>query len=114
MTKKIATKRLGKRIVIKIIAIKNKEDDINIYCIAITKQAGTVTGDLTQFDNKQMQQLAMCHRLVSSDYILNLDIVNSKKANGRTAGQYPRGSGLHKGDEDTGEHTYKCSNTFNA
>ena len=51
MTKKIATKRLGRRIVIKRIAIKNTEDGIDIYCIAITKQAGTGTGDLTQFNN---------------------------------------------------------------
>ena len=52
VTKKIATKRLKRRIVIKRIVIKNKEDGIDIYCIAITKQAGTVTGDLTRFDNK--------------------------------------------------------------
>ena len=52
--KNIAIRRLGRRSVIKRIASKNKEDDIHMYCIAITKQAGTVTEDLTQFDNVQM------------------------------------------------------------
>ena len=97
---------------IKRIAIKNK-DGMHSYCIANTKQAGTVTGDLAQFDNTKMQQLDMCHRLVSSYYSLNLEIVYPTKVNGETAEQYHGGSGLHKGDGDTVEHTSKGSNPYN-
>ena len=111
--KNIAIRRLGRRSVIKRIASKNKEDDINMYCIAITKQAGTVTEDLTQFDNAQMQQFVMRHRLVSSNYILNLKIIEPTKVNVETAKRFHRGSGLHKGDGEVVDHTYKRSNPYN-
>ena len=110
--KNIAIRRLGRRSVIKRIATKNKEDDINMYCIAITKQAGTVTEDLTQFDNAQMQQFVMRHRLVSSNYILNLKIIEPTKVNVETAKRFHRGSGLHKGDGEVVDHTYKRSNPY--
>ena len=55
----------------------------------------------------------MCHRLVSSAYSLNLEILDPTKANEETAEQYHGGSGLHKGDGDTVEPTSKGSNPYN-
>ena len=44
---------------------------------------------------------------------MNLEIIDTTKSNGETAEQYHRGSGLHKGDGDTVQHTYKDSNPYN-
>ena len=96
VTKQISTKRLGRRIAISIILIEYKEDIIASYCIATAEQEGTVTEYLTQFDNEQMQQLVICHRLISSNYSLNLDIVDPNKEDGEMV-----------------EQTYRCSNPHN-
>ena len=86
------------------------EDDIAIYCIATTEQARTVTEDLIQFDNEQMQQLVICHRLLSSEISLNLEIVDPTKEDGETAEQHYGGFGSQKEDGEIVEQSYRCSN----